>query len=57
MRGCIMSKRYEVICYVKDTQGGVCRWFFGSREKARDKMTDLLCSLPARYEVELNETE
>lgn len=50
-----MKAKYVVVSYLKPFGGGATFWYYRTLEAARSKLTDLLCSLPDYYDVELRE--
>ena len=48
-----MSAKFEVRCFKKPYGGGCFSHFYNTIQEARSKRSDLLCTLPPWYDVEI----
>lgn len=55
-----MSAKFMVVSYLKGPYGGgyyADKWYFRTMAEARRKLSDLLVTLPDRYEAEIIKDE
>lgn len=51
-----MSVKYMVVSFLKDPYGGgLSQYYYRTIEEARSKLSDLLATLPDRYDAKIEE--